>query len=124
MNIPLDSTELIELTRRRPAPHLRALFESGHSFAVSPINITEVYARMRPHEAERIEALFSRLQCYPVTASIAERAGLLMNTWAHRGRTIALTDATIAATALEHDLTLMTANRRDFPMPELKFYPA
>jgi predicted nucleic acid-binding protein len=29
----------------------------------------------------------------------------------------------VAATALEHNLALVTANRKDFPMPELKFYP-
>jgi predicted nucleic acid-binding protein len=28
----------------------------------------------------------------------------------------------IAATAVEYDLVLLTDNRKDFPMPELKFY--
>jgi predicted nucleic acid-binding protein len=29
----------------------------------------------------------------------------------------------IAATALEHGLTLITHNRKHFPMPELSFHP-
>ena len=29
----------------------------------------------------------------------------------------------VAATALEHGLTLMTDNRKDFSFPELKIYP-
>ena len=32
-------------------------------------------------------------------------------------------DMLIAATALEHSLTLVTENRKDFPMPELSLYP-
>jgi predicted nucleic acid-binding protein len=30
----------------------------------------------------------------------------------------------VASTALEHKLALMTANRRHFPLDELRFYPA
>jgi predicted nucleic acid-binding protein len=59
-----------------------------------------------------------------MSCAVGERAGWLINSWARQGRTLQVPDAIIAATALEHDLTLMTANRRDFPMPELKFYPA
>jgi hypothetical protein len=29
----------------------------------------------------------------------------------------------VAATVLEHGLTLMTDNPKDFPLPELHFYP-
>ncbi len=42
--------------------------------------------------------------------------------WARKGRTLALTDMLIAATALEHELTLITDNHKDFPMPELLLF--
>jgi predicted nucleic acid-binding protein len=29
----------------------------------------------------------------------------------------------VAATAIENGLSLMTDNRKDFPLPELSFYP-
>jgi predicted nucleic acid-binding protein len=45
----------------------------------------------------------------PVDAAIAERAGRL-----RRGTSTRLPDALIAATALEHRLTLVTRNTRDF----------
>jgi len=64
-----------------------------------------------------------RDSCFPVTYSIAERGGRLRNDWARKGRTLGLADMVVAATALEHNLALVTANRKDFPMPELKFYP-
>lgn len=54
--------------------------------------------------------------------AIARRAGKLKNTYARLGQTLALDDTIVAATALEHGLTLMTDNRRDFPQPDLKLY--
>ncbi len=40
-----------------------------------------------------------------------------------KGRTLGVVDLIIAATALAHKLVLMTDNRKDFPMPQLTFYP-
>ncbi|MGO9271801.1 MAG: type II toxin-antitoxin system VapC family toxin [Terriglobia bacterium] len=50
----------------------------------------------------------------PVTESIAERWGHLAATAKHRGNAVAVVDAVIAATALEHGLTLVTRNVKDF----------
>jgi len=36
---------------------------------------------------------------------------------------VTIADATIAAVALAHKLTLMTDNIKDFPMKELVLYP-
>jgi predicted nucleic acid-binding protein len=36
---------------------------------------------------------------------------------------LTISDATIAAVALQHKVTLITANVRDFPMKELAIYP-
>lgn len=47
---------------------------------------------------------------------------MLRNEAARRGTTLALADVIVAATALEYGLTLMTDNRKDFPIPELKFF--
>lgn len=58
-----------------------------------------------------------------MTGAIARRAGSLKRAWALKGRTLSLADLIVAATALEHGLALMTDNRKDFPIPELNFYP-
>jgi predicted nucleic acid-binding protein len=50
----------------------------------------------------------------PVTESIAERWGHLAATVRHRGIAVAVVDGVIAATALEHGLTLVTRNVKDF----------
>jgi hypothetical protein len=58
-----------------------------------------------------------------MTAAIARRAGSLKSAWAQKGKTLSLADMIVAATVLEHGLALMTDNRKDFPLPELNFYP-
>ena len=50
----------------------------------------------------------------PVTESIAERWGHLAATARQRGNALAVVDGIIAATALEHGLTLVTRNVKDF----------
>jgi predicted nucleic acid-binding protein len=46
----------------------------------------------------------------------------LQNRWRKKGHTLSLPDVTIAAVALTYGLTLLTDNRKDFPMPELALY--
>jgi predicted nucleic acid-binding protein len=50
----------------------------------------------------------------PITEAIAERWGNLAATAKQPGLTLAVVDGVIAATALHHDLTLVTRNMKDF----------
>ena len=50
----------------------------------------------------------------PVTHSIADRWGVLDGQCQLRGTPLNTADGMIAATALEHDLTVVTCNVRDF----------
>ncbi len=50
----------------------------------------------------------------PVTEAIAERWGALSAAARKQGVTLAVADGIIAATALEHGLTLVTRNTKDF----------
>jgi predicted nucleic acid-binding protein len=117
----LDTTVLIDVLRGRNdrRTHLAELVEAGHTLATSAINIGEVYSGMKSDEARRTEGFLSSLECYPITATIARRGGSLKNKWAQKGQTLTLADMIIAAVALEHELTLMTDNRKDFPIPDL-----
>jgi predicted nucleic acid-binding protein len=101
---------------------LADLVASGNALTTSAVNVTEVYAGMRSGE-DVIKNLFASIECIPVTASIAERAGNLKNWWARRGTTLGTVDVIVAATALEYCLHLATDNWKDFPMPDLSFYP-
>ncbi len=87
------------------------------------MNVAEVYAGMCLGEKIRTEALLDTLHCISTTEEVARLAGSLKSRYARQGVTLDLPDMIVAATALEHGLTLMTDNRRDFPLPELQLYP-
>jgi predicted nucleic acid-binding protein len=121
MRLLLDTTVLIDALRLRHQRRelLAELVRAGHTLATTALNVAEVYAGMRPDEAQRTEALLGVLDCYELTGKSGRRAGALKQEWARKGRTLALADMIIAAIALERGCTLMTDNRKDFPMSEL-----
>jgi predicted nucleic acid-binding protein len=98
---------------------LRGLVLQGSRLACCVVTVAEVYAGMLPHEAQRTEEFLSALVWYDATRQVAERAGRLRFEWARKGVTLSLADTLLAATAIEHGLTLITGNRKHFPMPEL-----
>ena len=121
----LDSGILIDALngKRGRRQLLDRLIEDGADMACCSINVTEIYAGLRPGEEAKTERLLRSLKFYPVTWEIAKQAGELQNVWRRRNRTLSLPDTTIAAVALANDLTLVTGNVKDFPMPELRLYP-
>ncbi len=124
MRLLLDTAVLIDVLRLRHGRRelLAELVQAGHALATTTLNIAEVYAGMRPNEAQRTESLLSALDCYDVTATSARRAGALKQQWAAKGRALSLADTIVAAIALDRGCTLMTDNRRDFPMDELDLF--
>lgn len=125
MIVLLDTSVIIDLLRARQRRRelLAQLLRDGHKAVTSVVNLAEIYAGIRPAEIAAVEMFLARFECYPVTRAIARRAGMMKNEWQRRGRTLALPDTMIAAIAIEHDLILMTDNRRDFFMPEVQLYP-
>ena len=102
---------------------LRGLVLQGDSLACCTITLAEIYAGMRPHEAQRTDQFLSAFVWYNSSRAIARRAGRLRFEWAQQGKTLSVTDTLIAATALEHGLILITGNRKHFPMHELSLHP-
>ena len=113
----LDTTVIVDAINGKRQRHLLLdeLLAQRNLLACCGINITEVYAGMRPHEASLTEAFLRSLKFYEVTWEIARLAGELRNRWRKKGHTLSLPDVT-------HGLTLLTDNRKDFPMPELALY--
>ncbi|MGO9649604.1 PIN domain protein [Candidatus Sulfotelmatobacter sp. SbA7] len=125
MRLLLDTSVLIDALRFRHGRHelLAQLVRDGHTLSTTAVNVAEVYAGMRSEEEQPTQALLASLDCYDITAYAGRAAGRLKNKWAKKGRTIAIADAIVAAIALERECTLMTDNRKDFPMEELDLYP-
>jgi predicted nucleic acid-binding protein len=112
------------LNNKRNRPTLLLdLVKSGHVLACCPINITEVYAGLRPKEEAATEELFASLQHIPITPPAARLAGELKRNYARKGKTLNLGGVIIAAVAIFNELTLLTDNVKDFPMKNLLLYP-
>jgi predicted nucleic acid-binding protein len=121
----LDTSVIIDaLNKKRDRKEfLLGLLKAGHTLACCPINITEVYAGLRPAEEAETENFLYSLQLFPMTWPVAKLAGELKRDYQRKGTTLNLGDLIIAATALHNNLTLLTDNTKDFPMKNLTLYP-
>jgi predicted nucleic acid-binding protein len=90
---------------------------------ISPVTHLELYVGLQPHEEYAGRKLLSRFQTVPVDAEIGQRAGQLIRQQKAQGRALSVPDAIIAASALQHGLTLVTFNPGDFDLPGLQLYP-
>lgn len=96
----------------------RLVQHSGGLF-ISVLSLAELYswALRRDATGRRLEALeqmISDLKVLHVDAEIARNGGELRAGLLDRGRPIATVDVVIAATALTHDLTVVTHNVKHF----------
>jgi predicted nucleic acid-binding protein len=120
----LDTSVIIDALnnkRNRPAV-LLDLLHAGHLLACCPINVTEVYAGLRPKEEAATAEFLASLQYYSITPPAARLAGELKREYRRKGTTLNLGDVIIAAVALHYRLTLFTDNVKDFPMDGLSLY--
>lgn len=125
MNLFLDTSVLIDLLRARNQRRefITGLLHAGHTLCTATLNVAELYAGLRAGEETATESLLAGLAIHPLSESAARRAGAFKNQWSRRGRTLTLADAIVAAVAIEQGSSLLTDNRKDFPMPELRLYP-
>ncbi len=119
MSYLVDSDWLIDaVIGRAPALQLiGGLATSGP--AISTISVAEVcegaFGATEPTEAlGRAQRFLLNFVVLPVTTQIAEQFAWLRFTLRRQGLLIPDMDLLIAATALEHDLTLVTRNQRHF----------
>jgi predicted nucleic acid-binding protein len=86
---------------------------------VSAMTRLEIVRGMQEHEREETFELLDSLETIHVTSEIADLAGEIIRSWRARGVILGDTDALIAASALQHELILVTTNPKHFPMSEL-----
>jgi len=105
----LDSNILI-YAANQSAPEIESLATSADS-AVASVTQIEVYGftGLKPEEKAALNILFRRLTVHSLDAAVIERAIAL-----RQENKMGLADAIIAATALVHDLLLVTRNEEDF----------
>lgn len=114
-----DTNVLSELVRKRPDPGVLEWAQGVKAVAISAATVEEVYFGLSWRPNLRIQLWFEEFlarQCeiLPVTYEIARRSGEVRGQLQARGQTRSAVDMIIASTALEHRLTLVTRNVRDF----------
>lgn len=111
----LDSGLVIRHLRgqRRTVRLLRSLAESGR-LAVSAVTRLEVYAGLATGEEYATQKLLSRFTTYNLDRETADRAGKYIRISRSQGGALNVPDSIIAATAVAHNLILVTLNRTHF----------
>jgi tRNA(fMet)-specific endonuclease VapC len=116
----LDTDLLVGVLRKqeRAGRKVDELDQQGRQ-ATTAVNAFELFygaskSRMVEENIREAQKLLSRLELLPLSIGSAERAGILFGSLERKGLSIEFRDSMIAGIALEHRLTLVTRNRRDY----------
>lgn len=114
----LDSDVCIEILRGLAEPQ-RDRLRSWAPLAVSTVTAAELaYGAERSgrpaHALRQVDVLLEGMTVLPLDEASARRAGAVRAALARAGTPIGPHDVLIAATALTHDLPLVTGNVREF----------
>ena len=123
----LDTDWIVNVLHGQEAAIQTLLELASSGFAVSIITYGELYegayyARQPEPALAGLNAFLEGKEVLPLTLAIMERFAIVRGALPRSiRRQIGDMDILIAATALEHDLTLLTRNLRDFQhIPDLK----
>ena len=123
MRYLLDTNVVIDYLNKRPRATelVDSLSIQGHVLCTCAVVVAEVYAGILPRSssAERAQTLLDALTFLPTEADAGREAGEWRYQFARQGMQLATQDSLIAATAFQHDATVLTGNERHFPMPEV-----
>ena len=128
MSYLIDSDWLIDVLIGLPAAVGVLERLSDQELAVSIVSYGELFegalGDANPQaELERCRALLDRFAMVPLSDPIMERFARTRKQLREAGQLIPDLDLLIAATAVHHDLTLLTRNLRHFArIPDLKLY--
>lgn len=125
----VDANVLSEATKPDPNPRVvEWLRRNERSIAVDPIVLGEVRFGIlrlaRGAGCTRLERWFEqgigRIQCLSWDATVGLRWAQLLADLRRHGRPMSIKDSLIAASALSHDLALVTLNQRDFKPAQVR----
>lgn len=115
----IDTNVVSEFVKKSPNPKVMEWVQSAEFLAISVVTVEEAHFGLAWQPNARKLALFNGIvqtmhAVYPITESIAQRAGVLRGQFQAQGVVRSAPDMLIAATAQEHQLIIATRNVRDF----------
>lgn len=115
----IDTNVVSEFVKKSPNSKVMEWVQSAEFLAISVITVEEAHFGLAWQPNARKLALFNGIvqtmhAVYPITESIAQRAGVLRGQFQAQGVVRSAPDMLIAATAQQHQLIIATRNVRDF----------
>jgi predicted nucleic acid-binding protein len=128
----LDTNCISEVVRLRPEPNVVRWLENAEeqSLYLSVLTLGEIrkglvnvpqgqrYAQLETWLNVELRERFAG-RILSVDAGVAERWGVLIGEAKRAGKTIPVVDSILAATALHHDLTVVSRNVADFQLAQV-----
>ncbi len=119
MNALIDTNVISEFTRPQPSSKVLRWASQEIGFYLSVISLEELYYGLTWKPNAKITSWLAQFiqsycQILPISQDIAEVAGKLRGNLQAQGETRTQADILIAATALSHNLNLVTRNDKDF----------
>lgn len=121
----LDTDILVDFFHdQRYARDLVSKLASEGTIYISILTVTELRAGFNAHQAAVfLPKLYELVEIIDISFPVAELAGKVRFDYLQKGKNLATVDTLIAATAIIEDFQLVTRNKKDYPMKELKLYP-
>ncbi len=117
----IDSDILIDHLRgnNKATESIRDLHEQSHPVVSSVVCEAEVFSNILKGETKQVDDLFRYIKAIPVDSETARLAGAYRQKYGKNNR-VEIPDALIAATAKLNNLTLVTRNKKHYPMSDVK----
>ena len=121
----LDSDALIDYLKgiESTITMIDGLVEQGEITCACAVTLTESMSGLDQDQLDIAQPFFDSLVFLPTSRASAHHAGRWRHDFARRGISLSTTDMLIAATAREHQATLVTRNIKHFPIPDVTVVP-
>jgi predicted nucleic acid-binding protein len=126
MNLLLiDTNVLIDALKKKRgrAEYLESLPLHGFTLALCAVVVAELYTGLLQADIHKADGMTRDFVFLATNVQLARMAGVMRRRYRDRDISLSIPDCLIAAAAIHYDVMLVTDNQKDFPMPELRFYP-